>query len=184
MPFEDEKCVRLFETFATRQQAEDVCNSHGGTLVSIMSQDEQQFYTELVLNSSNAVNVWIGAQRRLNSATEFVWNDGSIVRRYTSWAIGHPTNAIGRNCVQMRSELSRQQRSDMEWVDIACVIANWFICQTFQIWSPANVQQALLGLRWELRDSSFGFNNQITDLTQQLAATNSELTQLQTNPGE
>ncbi|XP_037051404.1 uncharacterized protein LOC119085197 [Bradysia coprophila] len=182
IPLEDEKCVRLFETFATREQAEDVCQTHGGTLVAVMSEEHQRVLTELVLNSSNAINVWIGAQRRSGNSSEFVWNDGSTVRRYTSWATGHPTNSIGRNCVQMRSELSRTQRSDMEWVDIACVIANWFICQKLQMWSPENVQQALLNLRRELRDSDYSVSNEITDMKRQLEVAQTELTHLQANP--
>lgn len=149
-----------------------------------MSEDEQTFLTELILNSTHAVNVWIGAQRRSNNISEFVWNDGSTARRFTSWAIGHPTDIVGRNCVQMRSELSRQTRRDMEWVDISCVITNYFICQRLQIWKPDHIQQALLGLRRELRDSVYSSSNEIADLKQQLEATKAELTDLTANPGK
>ncbi|KAG4069888.1 hypothetical protein HA402_009595 [Bradysia odoriphaga] len=82
----------------------------------------------------------------------------------------------------MRSEFARQQRSDMEWVDIACVIANWFICQKLQMWSPTNVQEALLNLRRELRDSAYSVSNEITDMKQQLEVAQTELTYLQANP--
>lgn len=182
-PFEDEKCVRLGQFFVTREQAEGICHDQGATLVIITNESEQQLLRQLVLNSSDAVNVWIGAQRRPGGGSEFVWNDGSTVRRFTNWAIGHPTDNVGRNCVQMRSQLSRQSM-DMEWVDIACTLANWFICQKLQFWLPQNLQQAVLGLRREVRDAQYSLTNQITEMTKQLEMANMELKYLQENPSK
>lgn len=183
IPYEDEKCVRLFKTFVPREQAERVCHYQGSTLITISSEAEQQLLTQLILNSSDAVNVWIGAQRRPGSSSEFVWNDGSTVQRFTNWAIGHPTDNVGRNCVQLRSQLTRSV-FDMEWVDIACVIPNWFICQKLQIWLPGDLQQAILGLRREVRDFEHSSTNLIADMTHQLEMANMEVKYLQENPGK
>ncbi len=183
IPYEDEKCVRLFPIFKLREQAEETCDEHASTLVTITSEAEQQFFTQLIVNSSDAVNVWIGAQRRSGSSSAFVWNDGSAVQRFTNWANGHPTDNVRRNCVQLRSELSRQV-IDMEWVDIACTIPNYFICQKLQLWQPTDVQQAVLKLRRELRDSVYSFENEIADITHQLDMAKVELKYLQENPGK
>ncbi|KAJ6638576.1 C-type lectin lectoxin-Lio1 [Pseudolycoriella hygida] len=181
IPLEDEKCVRLFQTFTPREQAEIICIGQGSTLISIVTPREQQILTQLILNASDAVNVWIGAQRRPGSSSEFVWNDGSAVQRFTNWAAGHPTEKIGRNCVQMRSQLSRQS-ADMEWVDIACTLPNWFICEKPQIWLPEHLQQAVLGLRREVRDTMYGFTDQITEMAKQLDMANTKLKYFQENP--
>ncbi len=183
IPYEDEKCVRLFQIFEPREHAEEICDEHDSTLVTITSETEQELLTQLIINSSDAVNVWIGAQRRPGSSSEFVWNDGSSVQRFTNWAVGYPTDNVGRNCVQLRSELSRQV-VNMEWVDIACTIPNWFICEKLQLWLPADVQQAVLVLRREVRDSVDNFNTEIADITQQLEVANGELRYLQENPGK
>lgn len=159
-----------------------MCREQSSTLVTITSEAEQQLLTQLVLNSSDAVNVWIGAQRRPGNSHEFTWNDGSTVQRFTNWAIGHPTDNVGRNCVQMRSQLSRTL--DMEWVDIACTIPNWFICQKLQFWLPENIQHAVLSVRREVRDSVYSLTNEITDLTNQLETANTDLKYLQENPSK
>lgn len=168
--------MQLHQTFANREQAEGICHEENSTLVTITSEAEQQLLTQLILNSSDAVNVWIGAKRRPGSSSQFAWNDGSSVQRFTNWAVGHPTDNVGRDCVQMRSQLSRQL-SDMEWVDIACTIPNWFICQKLQFWLPQHLQQAVLGLRKEVRDSVY-------DMTNQLEMANMELKYLLENPGK
>lgn len=85
-------------------------------MIKIKSAAEQKFLTQLVLNSSYSNNVWIGAERRPDSETEFNWSDGSDFDLYSNWAIGRPSAEVRRTCVIMQSELSRQL-SDLEWAD-------------------------------------------------------------------
>lgn len=137
-------------------------------MVSINSAAEQKFLTEYISNASLSNNVWIGALRRVESNSEFDWNDGSAVRRYTNWGIGRPTSDIRRTCVLMQSELSRRI-ADMPWTDIACDGAgNWFICQKLQTWSSEQIQRAVLDGRRELQHNVFSFSNQMDEMKKQL----------------
>lgn len=170
--YKDEKCVKLFRTFATRDQAEEVCNQQAGiisvpTLVTIRSAAEQNFLVEYISNASEENNVWIGAERRPGSSSEFNWNDGSPVMRYTNWGIGRPSDDVRRPCVLMQSELLRGF-SDMSWTDISCAAGSWFICQKLQSWSLEHFQQAILTTRREMQHSVESFTNQMTDIKNQL----------------
>ncbi|KAG4070057.1 hypothetical protein HA402_013717 [Bradysia odoriphaga] len=167
--YKDEKCVKLFRTFATRDQAEEVCNQEIGiisvpTLVTIRSAAEQKFLVEYITNASEHNNVWLGAERRPGSSSEFDWNDGSPVMRYTNWGIGRPSNDIRRPCVLMQSELLGGGFSDMKWIDISCGAGSWFICQKFQTWSLRHYQEAILTARIELQNTVDSFTNQMTDV--------------------
>lgn len=123
-------------------------------MVIINSAAEQTFLTEYILTASDNSdnNVWIGAVRRPDSGSEFDWNDGSAVQRYTNWKIGHPSNDTRRSCVVMQSELSRQI-SDMPWTDVGCGGGNWFICEKLQTWSSKQLQQVLLATRRDWQHS-------------------------------
>lgn len=171
IPYKDEKCVKLFTSFESRHQAEAVCYQQHSTLVIINSAAEQKFLIEYIFNTSDSNIVWIGAERQLDSSTEFVWNDGSPVQRFTNWQIGRPSNVVSRSCVQMQSIWSRDL-SQMEWVDVSCTIGNWFICEKLQAWPIERFQQAIISMRRELADTQNTLNAQ----TIQVQA-------LQANPG-
>lgn len=133
-------------------------------MVAIKSADEQKFFTELVFNSSLSNSVWLGAERRPDNETEFVWSDGSAVGRFANWAVGRPSADVRRTCVQMQSELSRQVPY-LEWADIGCTVGNWFICEKVSSWSFENLQRAVLSARREMDYNINSFTVQMTDMT-------------------
>nr|XP_042124174.1 low affinity immunoglobulin epsilon Fc receptor [Peromyscus maniculatus bairdii] len=78
-------------------QARFTCSDLEGRLVSIHSQEEQDF----LMRHINKQDSWIGL-RDLNVEGEFVWMDGSPVG-YSNWNPGEPNNAgQGEDCVMMR----------------------------------------------------------------------------------
>lgn len=135
--------------------------------MAIKSADEQTFFTELVFNSSFSNSVWLGAERRPDDETEFVWSDGSAVDRYSNWAIGRPSADVRRTCVQMQSELSRHAPY-LEWADIGCTVGNWFICEKVSSWSFDELQRAVLSTRREMDYNINSFTVQMTDVTTEL----------------
>ncbi|XP_041534183.1 low affinity immunoglobulin epsilon Fc receptor isoform X4 [Microtus oregoni] len=77
-------------------QARFTCSDLKGRLVSIHSQEEQDFLMKHTNKDS-----WIGL-RDLNVEGEFIWMDGSPVG-YSNWSPGEPNNAgQGEDCVMMR----------------------------------------------------------------------------------
>lgn len=178
IPYRDEKCVKLFPNFVTRNQAEIMCNEQPSdlsipTLVAIRSAAEQQFLVEYISKTSEFNNIWIGAERRLDSANEFVWSDGTSVERYTNWGEGFPTTDVRRTCVQLRSEFTRGVH-DMVWNDVPCMgVANWFVCEKVQAWSMKEAQQALLEARREILNAEKQLTHmrdvQLVDLRNELA---------------
>lgn len=163
----------------------------------VKSAEEQTFLIEYVFNSSNSNDVWIGATRRLNSITEFDWNDGTPVERFTNWAIGRPSDVVSRSCMLMQSKLSKRLY-EMEWVDVSCTNGNWFICERMQIWPIEQFQRVILSIRREVQYLTDSFTNQMTDLANlitglrndvtasqsQITGLRSDLTALQANPGD
>ncbi|KAH0507715.1 Low affinity immunoglobulin epsilon Fc receptor [Microtus ochrogaster] len=78
-------------------QARFTCSDLKGRLVSIHSQEEQDF----LMKHTNKKDSWIGL-RDLNVEGEFIWMDGSPVG-YSNWSPGEPNNAgQGEDCVMMR----------------------------------------------------------------------------------
>ncbi|CAO2630897.1 Low affinity immunoglobulin epsilon Fc receptor, partial [Lemmus lemmus] len=78
-------------------QARFTCSNLKGRLVSIHSQEEQDF----LMKHTNKKDSWIGL-RDLNVEGEFIWMDGSPVG-YSNWSPGEPNNAgQGEDCVMMR----------------------------------------------------------------------------------
>lgn len=182
IPYKDEKCVKLFKTFLTRLQAQEHCNQQVSisdipTLVTIKSAAEQTFLNKYVFNSSDSNSVWIGAERRPGSATEFEWIDGSPVQRFTNWQVGSPSNIVGRPCVQMQSIYSRVI-SAMEWTDISCNGASWFICQKTQVWSIEQLQRAVVKTRNELQRSVDVLTDLMTDMRNLVNDMRTEMTHI------
>jgi hypothetical protein len=77
----------MFQTFATRDGAEELCNGqitanfddNVPTLVEILSADEQQLLEQYLFGNSQAVeNVWTRAKRRDDN--NFYWNDVTEVK--------------------------------------------------------------------------------------------------------
>ncbi|CAJ0952940.1 unnamed protein product, partial [Mesorhabditis belari] len=80
-------------------EAEAYCASQKGHLVSIHSQEENDFVQEL---AKNVISVWgfrIGIKRNPINGNAFEWTDGSLVD-FTNWMVGEPdsnTHALLRS---------------------------------------------------------------------------------------
>ncbi|XP_021091715.1 low affinity immunoglobulin epsilon Fc receptor isoform X2 [Mesocricetus auratus] len=87
-------------------QARFACSDLEGRLVSIHSQEEQDFLMKHINKDA-----WIGL-RDLNVEGQFIWMDGSPVG-YSNWSPGEPNNAEqGEDCVMMRGS--------GQWNDNSC----------------------------------------------------------------
>lgn len=166
IPYQDEKCVKLFPDRVTRDQAEVMCNDQSSdlsipTLVTIKSADEQQFLVEYVSKTSEFTDIWIGAKRRPDSVNEFDWSDGSSVEHYANWGEQFPTADVQRSCVHMTRSESTRGMPDMEWNDAPCNSSeNQFICEKLQPFSINELMQAILIAKRDVQD----VNNQIAYL--------------------
>ncbi|KAG8519254.1 Low affinity immunoglobulin epsilon Fc receptor [Galemys pyrenaicus] len=90
------KCYYFGEGAKKWIQARYACHSLQGQLVSVHSQEEQDFLTK----HANRKGSWIGLQD-LDIEGEFVWMDGSPLD-YSNWRQGEPNNdGQGEDCVVM-----------------------------------------------------------------------------------
>ncbi|KAJ6639569.1 Macrophage mannose receptor 1 [Pseudolycoriella hygida] len=185
LPFLDEKCVKLFTTFVNKGQAEAICEQNGATLITIKSASEQKFLSEIVLKISDDIPVHIGAERRPDNGSEFVWHDGTPVLRYTNWAPDRPSADERRSCVQMQPEILSRPFSEsvgLEWVDLPCSIGGWFVCQKLQTWPTDYLQTAVLEARRAMERNVNSFTDSLVEMTDRFNAAKTELKYLQDNP--
>lgn len=78
-------------------EAREACRELGGQLVSIHSQEEQDFLTK----HASQTGSWTGL-RDLDIEGEFVWMDGNPLD-YSNWGPGEPNNGgQGEDCVMMQ----------------------------------------------------------------------------------
>jgi hypothetical protein len=86
------KCLKFFDDLEPHSDAEKICQSIGGTLISIHSAEENKFATYFAngLRTRNHV-VWIGAKRN-NSLDYFEWTNGQKFN-YNNWGSGEPKNS-------------------------------------------------------------------------------------------
>jgi hypothetical protein len=88
------KCLKFFDELQTHSDAEKICQSNGGTLISIHSAEENKFAIDLAnKDRTNKYGVWIGAKRN-NSLDYFEWNNGQEFD-YSNWGCGGPENLTG-----------------------------------------------------------------------------------------
>jgi hypothetical protein len=89
------KCVKYFNQNVKFQEAENICESNNATMVSIHSDEENEFIRSYVEKHSDfATRVWIGLKRNISDPQEFVWIDKSPFN-YSKWSINEPDNARG-----------------------------------------------------------------------------------------
>ncbi|XP_075306468.1 lactose-binding lectin l-2-like [Odontesthes bonariensis] len=122
------RCYKYIATTMTWIDAELHCVSEGSNLVSIHSQEEENFVKHLIRNFDLAEGVnWIGltdAQR--NGA--WLWSDGSKVD-FTSWNGGEPNNSGGsEECVHTNWGTNKG------WNDKECSFKYSFVCATRTIY--------------------------------------------------
>jgi hypothetical protein len=87
------KCLKFFDNLASHSLSEQICQSIGGTLISIHSAEENKFAVDLA-NKEKTRNtfVWIGAKRN-NPLENFEWTNGKEFN-YSNWRNGEPKNSI------------------------------------------------------------------------------------------
>ncbi|CAJ0952981.1 unnamed protein product, partial [Mesorhabditis belari] len=78
-----------FGQWMTFDEAEAYCASRKGHLVSIHSQEENDFVWKLAKNFPANRSFWIGLKRNLDKGNAFEWTDGSSVD-FTNWMVGEP----------------------------------------------------------------------------------------------
>jgi Lectin C-type domain len=143
-PFKEEKCFKIFEKVGLQsyEEASKICKDNDSSLVSIRSQEEQQFLTNLLFSKSKLVeNVWIGAKYINN---KFKWGDESELT-FTNWAPGSPKNRTDY-CVQMHSD----EDSVGKWVDEPCMKKNVVLCQKMKSISVSRLHELFLDLKKNL----------------------------------
>ncbi len=86
------KCLKFFDESKFYSDAEKICQSNGGTLISIHSAEENKFAIDLA-NRDRPIRaaVWIAAIRN-NSVDYFEWTNGQEFN-YSNWASGEPKNS-------------------------------------------------------------------------------------------
>ncbi|XP_029774262.1 low affinity immunoglobulin epsilon Fc receptor isoform X2 [Suricata suricatta] len=91
------KCYYFGEGPKKWIQARFTCSKLQGRLVSIHSQEEQDFLAK----RANRKGTWIGL-RDLDMEGEFIWMDENPLN-YTNWRLGEPNNGgQGEDCVMMQ----------------------------------------------------------------------------------
>lgn len=80
-----------FDTVKTWQQAVNQCDSLKGTLLSITSQEENDWIVSQLLNAQNA---WLGSTDRKLEGVWKSWTSGEAID-YTNWKPGEPDNGAG-----------------------------------------------------------------------------------------
>nr|XP_020445154.1 macrophage mannose receptor 1-like [Monopterus albus] len=88
------KCYKIVVGHENKnwQDARTYCINQGGNLVSIASETEQAFLTQMLGYSED---LWIG-MNDVNWEMHFVWTDGKGIS-YTNWAKGHPVSVPDRH---------------------------------------------------------------------------------------
>ncbi|XP_072226606.1 ladderlectin-like [Leuresthes tenuis] len=116
------RCYKYIATKMTWIDAELYCVSQGANLVSIHSQEEENFVKFLIRNFDLAEGVnWIGlTDAQKNGA--WLWSDGSKVD-FRFWNRGEPNNAGGsEECVHTN------WGTDKKWNDKDCSFKYSFVC--------------------------------------------------------
>ncbi|XP_070535732.1 macrophage mannose receptor 1-like [Ptychodera flava] len=99
------------------------CQSRGGDLASIHSQEIQSFMTSQLRDID--YTMWIGLSDQITPG-KFRWQDGSVVD-YTNWASGEPNGKLQENCAEMHFGSIHGQ-----WNDADCEGTRGYVCQAYK----------------------------------------------------
>uniref|UniRef100_A0A2C9KE90 Macrophage mannose receptor 1-like n=1 Tax=Biomphalaria glabrata TaxID=6526 RepID=A0A2C9KE90_BIOGL len=103
----------------TWYQARQKCLSSGGDLVSILSEDENNFLITW-LSRTGGSQVWIGFNQL--DQEEYVWSDG-MPTNFVAWGRGEPNDGYGaERCVDLSG-------SNGYWIDDNCNTNFGYICK-------------------------------------------------------
>ncbi|XP_071945838.1 uncharacterized protein [Antedon mediterranea] len=111
------------------QTSRSACQNHGGDLVVISSQAENDFVGSLIIalpTNDHWVSAYIG-YRDIDEEGEFIWVDTTeCITTYTNFRDGEPNNRANEDCVDMHADTH-------EWNDIWCngTHTDGYICEIF-----------------------------------------------------
>ncbi|KAK7929017.1 hypothetical protein WMY93_005412 [Mugilogobius chulae] len=119
-PFKD-RCYKYMASPMSWIDAEIFCLSQGSNLVSIHSQEEQEFVKSLIGNfDPTRSRTWTGLRDK-DKDHFFMWTDGCPLQ-FENWQDGEPNNHGGHeHCVDVNGV-------DMLWNDITCTEKFPFVC--------------------------------------------------------
>ena len=111
----DGHAYKVIDFTATWNDAKNKCESFGGHLATITSQEEQHFIEAM---TSNRGEFWIGMYRVDDDS--FAWVTGEPVS-YTNWGAGEPNNYWtweydGENAVAMRPDWNDYHENNTEYI--------------------------------------------------------------------
>ncbi len=109
------KCLRFFSIALSFTAAQAACVSYGGHLVTIATNDENRFVSNLTGGRAS----WIG----LNDIVQenvWTWMDSSVPSDISIWNPGLVSNAADRDCVQISTT----------WTAVSCSTPLPFVCST------------------------------------------------------
>ncbi|XP_078118854.1 ladderlectin-like [Sander vitreus] len=119
------RCFAFYIQTKTWIDAETFCQTAGGHLASIHSDEENTFLKDYI-NQVTGTNTqaWIGGSDAVQVFT-WLWTDGSNFD-YTSWTAGQPDDAGGKEkCLQMNW--------NDNWNDLSCNNPLSFVCSKTSI---------------------------------------------------
>uniref|UniRef100_A0A0B7BIK3 Macrophage mannose receptor 1-like n=1 Tax=Arion vulgaris TaxID=1028688 RepID=A0A0B7BIK3_9EUPU len=112
-------CYQFRDTVLSWSDALELCQSFNGSLLSIVSREEQS-YIEGRLSALQIDNIWIGASDRHREAG-WQWDDESPFA-YLNWHAGEPNDQSYENCAAINT-------GTMLWFDYPCNLRIGFVCK-------------------------------------------------------
>ncbi|XP_033980587.1 alpha-N-acetylgalactosamine-specific lectin-like [Trematomus bernacchii] len=91
------RCYKYISTDFTWADAELNCVSLGGNLVSIRSQEEENFVKTLIKSFDPAEGYTWNGLNDIPKEGRWMWSDGSAVN-FVSWSSGQPDNKVNEDC--------------------------------------------------------------------------------------
>ncbi|XP_035219073.1 macrophage mannose receptor 1-like isoform X1 [Stegodyphus dumicola] len=131
------KCYKVFGRLWSQRikwnEAKTECEKHGAVLASIHSNEEQDFLSDLIMETGTSV--WIGLQT-LEHGTLFQWTDDTRID-YTNWNADEPQFSgdpddeleglfeVENSCVEVLHEVEAMGK----WNSCGCYRKNAYVCQ-------------------------------------------------------
>ena len=114
-------CYRVIDTPTVNwTDARTTCQTLGGDLPIIRSEDENKFILDLLKKQPTVqkLGAWLGLYRK--TGDEFYWiDDTPLMKQYSPWADGEPNN-VQEKCVTIYATGNRTG----EWNDMKCDMSN------------------------------------------------------------
>ncbi|KAK4312213.1 hypothetical protein Pmani_016336 [Petrolisthes manimaculis] len=125
--YNDGKCYYASDFGATWQEGEDKCKlvNTDAELVSIHSDEENAFFTNLLTQSSSST--WIGLNYNSTTST-WIWSDG-LEKTYSNWNTNEPNNIDTEMCAEIIDYPGANENG--KWNNLPCTETRSFGCEYF-----------------------------------------------------